>query len=288
VTSTERVRAWVAKKIAEDPEGFKAKQRAKRQQAKERDVDGVRKYFREYARKRLAGMSPEEKEAHLAKRKAYHAQNRDKIAAKKREWRRGRTQEQLAAQKEYDRKRREENPDKTKAWMDSWRERNRDHIAAYNESIKDYRLKKNQEWRAANRDRINARARQRHISDVNYSIKKRLGARLRLAMRRAKAKKSYPTMELVGCEMPVLLSHLESHFKEGMSWDNRDQWHIDHYIPCDAFNLADEAEQKLCFHYLNLRPEWGPDNCSKQDKLPPDWETHMTLLRVSVFFIPLD
>lgn len=51
-----------------------------------------------------------------------------------------------------------------------------------------------------------------------------------------------------------------------MSWSNYGDWHIDHIIPCAAFDLNDELEQKACFHYTNLQPMWAKENIQKSDK----------------------
>ena len=54
-------------------------------------------------------------------------------------------------------------------------------------------------------------------------------------------------------------------FTEDMSWEAfRDgKIHIDHIVPCFAFDLTDEAEQKRCFHYTNLQPLWAKENLRK-------------------------
>jgi hypothetical protein len=52
-----------------------------------------------------------------------------------------------------------------------------------------------------------------------------------------------------------------------MSWSNYGEWEIDHIIPCDYFNLANEEEQKICFHYLNLQPLWKNENRSKSNSV---------------------
>lgn len=76
-------------------------------------------------------------------------------------------------------------------------------------------------------------------------------------------------MELLGCTIEELRTHLEAQFQEGMTWDNygRDGWHIDHIKPCSSFDLLKEAEQRECFHYTNLQPLWAKDNLSKGAKL---------------------
>ena len=53
-----------------------------------------------------------------------------------------------------------------------------------------------------------------------------------------------------------------------MAWANYGRvWHIDHIIPCAKFDLTNERQQRLCFHYLNLRPLRAKENLQKQDKL---------------------
>ena len=74
--------------------------------------------------------------------------------------------------------------------------------------------------------------------------------------------------------MKKLKRHLESRFEPGMTWDNygnpngdhTDCWHIDHIIPCAAFDLTDPIEQKQCMHYSNLQPLWAKDNLMKGSK----------------------
>jgi hypothetical protein len=81
-------------------------------------------------------------------------------------------------------------------------------------------------------------------------------------------------MDYVGCTLEELKAHLEEQFQEGMTWDNygsytfgddNSGWHIDHIIPCAAFNFQDTTEQNACFYYLNLQPLWGGDNIKKSD-----------------------
>jgi len=68
---------------------------------------------------------------------------------------------------------------------------------------------------------------------------------------------------LLGCSISFLKIFLEAKFKEGMTWENHGEWHIDHIKPCASFNLLNDDEQKKCFNYTNLQPLWALENLSK-------------------------
>ncbi|NBW15710.1 MAG: hypothetical protein EBR82_47760 [Caulobacteraceae bacterium] len=46
------------------------------------------------------------------------------------------------------------------------------------------------------------------------------------------------------------------------------EMHIDHIIPCSAFDLTDESQQRVAFHFTNLRPIWAEQNHRKHGKIP--------------------
>ena len=77
--------------------------------------------------------------------------------------------------------------------------------------------------------------------------------------------KKNKTFEIVGCTPEFLKEHLEAQFINGMSWDNRSEWHIDHIIPLSSAKTEEEL-YKLC-HYSNLQPLWAGDNLSKGTKV---------------------
>jgi hypothetical protein len=75
------------------------------------------------------------------------------------------------------------------------------------------------------------------------------------------------TGDLIGCTIDELKSHLSKRFKPGMSWANHGEWHIDHIIPCSAFDLTNTDEQMRCFHFSNLQPLWAEENLSKSNAM---------------------
>lgn len=102
--------------------------------------------------------------------------------------------------------------------------------------------------------------------DPSFAMSMRLRIRIANALKRRGAYKSESTENLLGCKWDFFLKWIEGKFKEGMSWDNRNLWHIDHIRPCCSFNLTDSEEQKQCFHYTNLQPLWAKENLIKNGR----------------------
>jgi len=105
----------------------------------------------------------------------------------------------------------------------------------------------------------------RRKEDPAFKMVKRLRARTRQVLKTNH--KSKAMLELIGCPKNILVEHLESMFLAGMSWGNHGEWHIDHIIPCVAFDLSDPEQQKLCFNFKNLQPLWAKDNLRKNARI---------------------
>lgn len=73
---------------------------------------------------------------------------------------------------------------------------------------------------------------------------------------------------LVGCDTRQLAAHLESKFTRGMSWANYGtDWHVDHIIPCSAFDHTKPEQVRQCWHWTNLRPLWAKENLAKSNRI---------------------
>lgn len=99
-------------------------------------------------------------------------------------------------------------------------------------------------------------------------IAQNLRSRIRVALE--KGYKIQSCEKLLGCSFETAKQYLESQFQSGMSWDNYGDWHIDHIIPCDFFDLTKNENQLLCFNYRNLRPMWAKENIAKNNKITID------------------
>ena len=125
--------------------------------------------------------------------------------------------------------------------------------------------RKSSRKRIANGKR-NSYRRKRFRVDPAFAILHRLRNRIKSVVKRQGAKKSRGTIELLGCTSAFFQSYIEKQFVDGMTWENRDKWHIDHKVPCAAFNMLYPLEQRYCFWYKNHQPMWAKDNLSKHDK----------------------
>ena len=135
------------------------------------------------------------------------------------------------------------------------------------------RAASNKKYRAAKREKINAQRKQRYKTDHVYATTCRLRTRITGWL---KGNKSATTEKLIGCTFKECNQWIECQFVDGMSWENRDKWHIDHMMPLKSFNILDPEQQRIACHYTNLQPLWGPENDSKGSKIVYDmiWREH--------------
>jgi hypothetical protein len=100
--------------------------------------------------------------------------------------------------------------------------------------------------------------------------KRKLVCYLRAKVWKAFTKEIYSrTAEcLIGCNMDDFKRHIASLLKDGMTMSNYGKhWHLDHIIPCKAFNLFDSKERLQCFHFSNYQPLEASENLRKSSKI---------------------
>lgn len=145
------------------------------------------------------------------------------------------------------------NKERIREQQKQWRLKNKEHHSELNK-----------QWRLRNKDLIRIKDKKRRDTNITYKLTLNLRRRVLLALQGKN--KSSSTLKLLGCTPKFLKKYLESKFKQGMSWDNRHEWHIDHIRPCASFDLTDQKQQAKCFHYTNLQPLWAQENMSKGAK----------------------
>jgi hypothetical protein len=87
-------------------------------------------------------------------------------------------------------------------------------------------------------------------------------------LRRTGRRKTSRRTDVVGYDEDKLRQRIEMNFKEGMSWDNYGEWHVDHTKPVNAFVINGVTDLKLINSLCNLKPMWAADNIRKKDIWP--------------------
>lgn len=188
-------------------------------------------------------------------RKEYKKINAEAIRKKEVEWRSRNRDKVLAAKKRWYQKHKA----KVLKYHSEYYEKNKDillpQMSAYQKSIRPIRTKYELEYR-----------RKRFKADPGYKLRAVLRARIVTALVRSKTKKIATTEQLIGCPVEKARKHIESLFKDGMTWENHGDWHIDHIRPLASFDLTDIEQQKIAMHYTNLQPLWAVENMKKSAK----------------------
>jgi hypothetical protein len=136
------------------------------------------------------------------------------------------------------------NPERVKAWHERYRKNN---IDRFRQSQRDYKRK-------------------RYHADPEYRLVMQLRSRLSKVIGRGAS----AAVAKCGCPPRELMQKLESLFAEGMSWDKRSDWHIDHIYPLSAIEPRNPLHVLAVNNWRNLRPAWAADNRAKSGDVTPE------------------
>jgi hypothetical protein len=141
---------------------------------------------------------------------------------------------------------------------------------------KEYRIKNSEKikkrmklYRIRSKEKIATYVRTKFQNDLKFRTLMNLRHRIYMALKGTV--KSKRTIDLLGTSIDNLWNHLEKSFRPGMTKNNYGRvWHVDHKIPCAAFDLTKPKEQSKCFHFTNLQALFVKENLSKGAKL--EWQ----------------
>jgi hypothetical protein len=171
--------------------------------------------------------------------KIYYDENKKQLLEQQKKYYESNKEVILNKNQEYVKK----NSEKTKKYQKEYRDNNKDSLQEY----------------------INQYKKERRENDVIFKLRNNLSHRTRQIFKYFNTEKKDKTFDIVGCSPKFLKEHLELQFVDGMNWDNRNKWHIDHIIPLSSAKTEEEL-YKLC-HYSNLQPLWAEDNLKKSNKI---------------------
>jgi hypothetical protein len=193
-------------------------------------------------------------------------QNRDKLRESQKKWREKNPDymkeyeqkpELIAYRKEYYKQNSQLYKDRKKQWRKDNPEKEAETRQKYNQENRDKLNEYHRQWKKLQRD-----------ENINYKLKENTSRRIRYELNTLlKGKKVKRTTEYIGCSIDELKNHIEKQFNKEMNWENYGSyWHIDHIIPCSAWNLSIEENNKYCWNFRNLQPLESSENQSKKDK----------------------
>jgi hypothetical protein len=217
--------------------------------------------------------------------KEYHLKNKERVDAYQAQWYKDNIETVREKHNIYYEKNKERIEIRSKKNRDKpeSKAKRKEYSAGYYLKNKGEVNKREKAWRQNNKDRISRNARQNRLKNIEhyrkyhaayarqqrrinprYMMKGRLRARINMALRYfVNEGKRFNTLVYTGCSINFLVKHIEKQFKNGMNWENRNKWHIDHIKPCANFDLTDTKQQLECFHYTNLQPLWAVENMKK-------------------------
>ena len=151
--------------------------------------------------------------------------------------------------------------DKKNNFTKNWYKENKDNRKEY---LKEYREKNYEKIKETKRNY----EKKRKSTDPIYKLIGNFRTAIYTVLKENNVTKYGHYFEILGYQPEQLINHLKLQFKDGMSWDNYGEWHVDHKLPITYFKFNDvtDEEFKKCWSLENLQPMWGGENISKSNK----------------------
>ena len=178
-------------------------------------------------------------------RKKYREKEKDKIKEKQKEYFEKNKETLLSANKLY----RENNKEAINKQRKQYRNR---------DDIKEHIKIKNKEYLPIKKEKI----KERRKVDVNFKMSEILRSKIH------KILNNKPTsfLKYLGCDLEWFKKWIEFRFDKNMNWDNLGKyWQIDHILPISRFDMTNENDIRICFHWTNLQPLESTENRQKYD-----------------------
>jgi hypothetical protein len=103
---------------------------------------------------------------------------------------------------------------------------------------------------------------------AKHSVRTRINSAVRTVLSGGKTREW--TLKDIGFDVDAFMTHMESLWKPGMSWENYGRgpgkWVRDEIKPMCAFDMSDPEQARECMRLENLRPLWWEENLEKAAK----------------------
>jgi hypothetical protein len=158
-----------------------------------------------------------------------------------------------------------------------WRDNNKEYLAdkskTWYEQNKEHRKEYHKKWRTDNIDKWRQTKRDyernRKASDPLYKLISNFRTAIYQVLKESNVEKNRHYFDILQYTPEELIIHLESQFKDTMTWDNYGEWHVDHKLPITSFNIEEMGDKEFmkCWALENLQPMWGDENIRKSNKI---------------------
>jgi hypothetical protein len=158
-----------------------------------------------------------------------------------------------------------------------WRDNNKEYLAdkskTWYEQNKEHRKEYHKKWRTDNIDKWRQTKRDyernRKASDPLYKLISNFRTAIYQVLKESNVEKNRHYFDILQYTPEELIIHLESQFKDTMTWDNYGEWHVDHKLPITSFNIEEMGDKEFmkCWDLENLQPMWGDENIRKSNKI---------------------
>ena len=168
----------------------------------------------------------------------------------------------LGGKKASDKRTYQKHKEKKSEYHKNWSEKNREHLTEYH---KKWRTDNIDKWRKTKR----VYEKNRKASDPLYKLISNFRTAIYQVLKESNVEKNRHYFDILQYTPEELIIHLESQFKDTMSWDNYGEWHVDHKLPITSFNIKEMGDKEFmkCWALENLQPMWGEENIRKSNKI---------------------
>jgi len=161
----------------------------------------------------------------------------------------------------------------------AYREKNRSYFQTWNQKNKDKLSEYGKKWYYANPEIVKAKRdrqkkknpsygkdyQRKRRKEPLYNLASNLRSMIANCLKEGGFKKRPRTEQILCCSFDAFKAYIESKFKTGMTWNNRQFWHLDHIIPLAS--ATSEEELLKLNHYTNFQPLWADENIRKSNKI---------------------
>lgn len=183
-----------------------------------------------------------------------------------------------------------------RAMCRAYKARNKKHISEYNKEYKQEHKDEisvyNHDYHKENKEVIQKRHaknwKKRKEKDENFYTTCKLRGKLNKFIKNSGTRYEQIMEKMLGCDWNAFAVYLSSFFDDDMTFENYgDYWSIDHVNPCCNFDLTDEENQYICFHWSNLRPMIKLHNNKKTGKtLDNEIKAHQKSVKYFLKYLP--